>query len=612
AGEPLPSEEPAGASALRADAPADVATDAAALGDGAAGWGETITEGQAELPAFKRTRIENTTSIAFVTPEVERFQPTEDVFVRVNHEQTLDSLLSENRIAAADAKAAGELLAALFGKDALQAGDVIAVRGSRPAAHAATLSLVQVSVYAGGSYLGTLARGPDGAFTSGADPWVEEDLFDFAGEGEASAPTRQYRLLDGIYSTAARNNVPTAVTGEAIMLLSRSHDLSRFADHADRLLLVYSDEPRDGTGGRVLYVAVHGSGRGIDCYVYRPKPGADFACMDEENDVVSQTVTNGMVVPVNGVMTSTFGPRKHPLLKTVRLHKGVDWAAPSGTPVYAAFDGKVAFAGQGADYGNVIRLGHSGGRETRYAHLDRFDPHVRVGGAVQAGDVIGYVGTTGLSTGPHLHFELYSGGQPIDPLQTAVASDGSAAEMLVNQIVRVESGGRHDAKNPLSSATGLGQFIQSTWLRMMRTYRPDLARSLSVPDQLALRLDPTLSREMVRNLAHEGEAYLRARGHQITAGRLYLSHFLGMEGAHLVLSSAADTPLLGLLGQDVIAANPFLAGKSVGYVTEWAERKMHGRRGAPVPAASTRRVVRASPEFERYKAAITEVVKSMS
>ncbi|TIL80232.1 MAG: M23 family metallopeptidase, partial [Mesorhizobium sp.] len=165
----------------------------------------------------------------------------------------------------------------------------------------------------------------------------------------------------------------------------------------------------------------------------------------------------------------------------------------------------------------------------RYAHMQKFADKGGVGAKVKAGDIIGYIGTTGLSTGPHLHFELYRNGQAIDPLGTvtAIATDASAVETLTERIVQVESGGKARAKNPLSSATGAGQFITKTWIRMMNTYRPELARTLSTADLLALRFDATISREMVSNLAREGEAYLRARGHQITAGRLYLCHFLG-------------------------------------------------------------------------------------
>jgi hypothetical protein len=144
---------------------------------------------------------------------------------------------------------------------------------------------------------------------------------------------------------------------------------------------------------------------------------------------------------------------------------------------------------------------------------------------------------------------------------------------------------------------------------MMNTYRPDLARSLSRAEQLALRFDVTISREMVSNLAREGEAYLRARGHTITAGRLYLCHFLGMEGAHRVLAAPSNMALIDALGAGVIRANPFLTGKDVGYVLSWAERKMTGRGRRPAVQQVTVATQTTSPEFEKYKAAIAELMQ---
>ncbi len=592
-------------------------TDAPAGGfDEGAGWGDTVAEGQEELPEFKRTRVEDTTSPALLIPELERVQQTEDFFVKVKSVRSLDGLVLEQGFSADDAKLAGEALKTTMDMDTLNAGYVVALRGFKESAAVTAFKLMQVSIYADSTYLGTVARADDGTFVSGADPWVAEDLFSYSDEQQTDAPKQQYRLLDAIYSTAARNNVPTGVIGEAIMLLSRSQDLNGFATPDDRLILIYSHDARDENAGRVLYVGVRGQ-KNMQCYVFRPQAGGDFSCMSEDNQSVSLSMTNGMVTPVNGVMKSTFGPRKHPILGVVRIHKGVDWAAPVGSPVFAAFDGKIAFAGDGHDYGNVIKISHPGGRETRYAHLSRFADKTKPGVEVKAGDVIGYVGTTGLSTGPHLHFELYSGSVAIDPLQTAVAdvrSDSSAVGKLVDRIVHVESGGSSTAKNPLSSATGLGQFISSTWLRMMRTYRPDLAKSLSQADQLALRFDPTLSREMVTHLAQEGEAYLRARGHQITAGRLYLCHFLGMEGAHIVLAASPDAPLVDILGSGVIKANPFLTGQSAAHVIDWAERKMSGK-GSKIaraaPSVTKREIVRSSPEFDRFREGIDEIVTAM-
>ncbi|TJW11940.1 MAG: M23 family peptidase [Mesorhizobium sp.] len=604
---PVPDEAPA-ASDPQADA-----------SDPEAGWGETIDAGEAALPAFQKTQVENNTSVATVTSEYQRFEATEDTFVKILNDRSLDSVALDAHFSAGDAKLAGEALKALFNRDSLEPGYVVAMRGFRPTRETTTMSLMQVSIYAKNVFVGTLTRSAAGAFVSGVDPWVREDLFNYSGAPQEGTHKRQYRLLDAIYSTAARNKVPSGVIGEAIMYLSRGQDLDAFASEDQRLVLIYSQTPRgkDETAGRVLYVGVQGTEKTLDCFVFQQGDG-QFACVSGDDHVRSLTVTNGMVTPVNGVLTSTFGPRKHPILGTVRIHKGVDWAAPVGTPIAAAFDGEIVFQGDGGGYGNLVKISHGNGRETRYAHMQKFAVKDAVGTKVKAGDIIGYIGTTGLSTGPHLHFELYQNGGAIDPLGTVavVATDDSAVETLTDRIVHVESGGSARAKNPLSSATGAGQFITKTWIRMMNTYRPELARTLSTADLLALRYDATISREMVRNLAREGEAYLRARGHQITAGRLYLCHFLGMEGAHQVLAAPGSAQLSIVLGSAVIQANPFLTGKSASYVVDWAERKMGRKLSSATTAVSqqtttTTEVRQTSPEFEKYKQAIVAIVGSV-
>lgn len=584
--------------------------------DPEAGWGETIDAGEASLPAFEKTDIADNTSVAAVVTDTQRFESTQDIFVKVLDKRGLDRVVSDAHFSADDAKAAAEGLKTLFDREELDAGYVVAMRGYRPRREAQPLSLMQVSIYAPDNYIGTLGRNSAGAFVKAVDPWVRDDLFHYSGQRDEGAPKRQYRLLDAIYSTAARNSVPTAVIGEAIMYLSRAQDLDAFANTDERLVLIYSETGRaqGGLGGRVLYVGILGAEKNLECFVFQQQ-GGDFACVSRENTVHGLTMAGGMAAPVSGVLVSTFGPRKHPILETVRIHKGVDWAAPAGTPVLAAFDGQIIFQGDGGGYGNLVRISHPDGSETRYAHMQGFALPGGVGTAVKAGQLIGYVGTTGLSTGPHLHFELYRGGEAVDPFggDTVVASDVSAVDTLTDRIIHVESGGSAHAKNPLSSATGLGQFIERTWIRMMYTYRADLARTLSRNDLLALRYDPTISREMVRNLAREGEAYLRARGHQITAGRLYLCHFLGMEGAHLVLSRPGGTSLAEVLDPGVLQANPFLVGKSAGYVVDWAERKMRGHSSwdASSPSPAVRETQLTSPEFEQYKSAIAEIVSSM-
>lgn len=121
--------------------------------------------------------------------------------------------------------------------------------------------------------------------------------------------------------------------------------------------------------------------------------------------------------PVSGATVSSgFGVREHPILGKRRMHEGIDLAAPAGTPIRAAADGIVDFAAWNGGYGRYVRLQHDARFATAYAHMSRFADGIEQGSAVRRGDVIGYVGTTGRSTGPHLHFELLDGGEAIDPL----------------------------------------------------------------------------------------------------------------------------------------------------------------------------------------------------
>ncbi len=122
---------------------------------------------------------------------------------------------------------------------------------------------------------------------------------------------------------------------------------------------------------------------------------------------------NGLVAPVPGRLTSHYGHRRHPILGYVRMHAGLDFKASYGTPIVAVTDGRVSGAGRMGGCGNAVRLDHGGALQTRYCHMSQIA--VRGGQTVRRGQVIGYVGSTGLSTGPHLHYEMYRGGRPVNP-----------------------------------------------------------------------------------------------------------------------------------------------------------------------------------------------------
>ncbi len=325
-----------------------------------------------------------------------------------------------------------------FDKSDLIAGDKIAVRGVRMPNKVGRIGdyyrPVQISIYGREGYIGTAAYsvGRDGdGYVAGADPWFGKKIVEqkIAGE-EATQPANSHRLIDGVYATAVRNAVPASIVGEAIAYLAPMTDLKRSIKPDERVTLVFTDSARDEKrgGGRVLFAGVRrGDDWSVRCYVLKAPGNRGFACVNEGGKV---SLSGAMLVPVKGVLTSKFGMRFHPIKKTERLHAGVDWAAPTGTAIHAAFSGKVTYRDVRGGYGNFIELTHKDGITSRYAHMHEYADGIQLGSVVQAGDLIGYVGTTGLSTGPHLHFEIRHRGEPTDPLAFEMETGAEAPQSV--------------------------------------------------------------------------------------------------------------------------------------------------------------------------------------
>lgn len=135
-------------------------------------------------------------------------------------------------------------------------------------------------------------------------------------------------------------------------------------------------------------------------------------------------------------LASGFGNRLHPILRFIRPHNGIDWAAPIGTPILAAGNGVVEEAKYRGEFGNFIRITHSNGYQSLYAHLSRYVPRIQEGVRVRQGEVIGFVGNTGLSAGPHLHFEIHANSRPVDPLSIQVPRERQLTGKLLAEFQR--------------------------------------------------------------------------------------------------------------------------------------------------------------------------------
>ncbi|MBY3347987.1 peptidoglycan DD-metalloendopeptidase family protein [Rhizobium laguerreae] len=578
------------------------------------GWSNIDDAGlEGSDASYRKTEIaDNTSTIALIANQFRVPRKVDDVH-RVVNETPAGDFLKANGVDLVEADAISTKYNEATGNDRLHAGAVVALRYlSEIGEDRHRRKLVQIAFYEASSFQVAFAADDTGALVNAADPWVDTDLLKTLDGTDDTIGGQRFRLLDGIYSVGLRNSIASAIVGETIMYLSRGHDLGGFAATGDTLTLVYSNDGRATPAGqnRIFYAGIEGKNVAIHCFVFLPSNGKELACFETGDRSGTVDVATGMVMPVAGAVSSTFGPRRHPVLGKILMHEGVDWAAPIGTPVRAAYAGRVTFSGENGSFGNFIQIDQNNGRAEGYAHLNGMAPGIEVGKMVAAGDVIGFVGTTGQSTGPHLHFEVYENGKPVDPMRTVTAANdrgSQAVDGLVDRIIRIESGGAADIKNPFSTATGLGQFIESTWITMMKTYRPDLTQSLDRDALLALRTDPTLSREMIANLARENKADLEAAGQTATAGRLYLAHFLGPQGAISVLSSDDNMSLETLLGAPVVRANPFLSGKDVAFVKGWADQLMRSK-ASQSGTADAPKQQEASPEFLSFKAAIESVL----
>ena len=221
--------------------------------------------------------------------------------------------------------------------------------------------------------------------------------------------------IDGtLYEVGLKHEVPPAVMNELVTLLGFGVDFERDIKPGDRFELMYEqlyDENNQAVrSGDLLYAALTLGGEKLGLWRYKPKGGET-----EYFDAKGRSLKSGLMrSPIDGArVTSPFGPRKHPILGYSRMHKGVDFGAPTGTPVFAAGDGVIETAGKKGGYGNYVLIHHDDGYDTAYAHLQAFADGLAVGDRVRQGDVIGFVGTTGLSTGPHLHYDVNE--EAVDP-----------------------------------------------------------------------------------------------------------------------------------------------------------------------------------------------------
>ncbi len=200
-------------------------------------------------------------------------------------------------------------------------------------------------------------------------------------------------------------------------------DFTTESREGDHFAMIFEELYLDGEFlryGRVVGATYVGERGHRQAYLFEGDDEDDDGYFDEEGDNLERQFLRSPLDVTR--VTSTFGRRQHPITGDERMHQGVDYGAPEGTPVRAVASGEVVFAGWSGGYGNLLRIRHSGGYETRYAHLSSFGNGIQPGAQVSQGQVVAQSGNTGASTAPHLHYEMLRHGQHIDPLTVEATS----------------------------------------------------------------------------------------------------------------------------------------------------------------------------------------------
>lgn len=333
----------------------------------------------------------------------------EAVPVQIRRGETFEQAVRRTGIAAEEASAVAATLSNAVDVSAMRAGQKFETAISRPRGGRGDARLIGLTMRTGPATQVTVSRSFDGALRLRAlEEQVIHETIVLTGKVERS-----------LSATARREGVPAEVSRVAGRLFASKLDMRRDVDSDDQFTYVYgrtvTDAGRTIGAEGLLYAEL----KGVVFYRFQPAGSREVQYFDASGKNIRQAA---MAAPLRSGyrISSSYGYRRHPIAGYRKMHQGTDMAAPTGTPVVAPADGVVVEARRWGGYGNWLRIRHANGLETGYGHLSRYGSGIRAGQRVRQGQVVAYVGSTGASTGPHLHYEMWRSGQRINPSSVRV------------------------------------------------------------------------------------------------------------------------------------------------------------------------------------------------
>lgn len=402
--------------------PIYAATDAPLAG---ADWDEarTLAITPLALGANSGRRLAPTALVMPLTDTPER--PTLDLSATLTSGSAFADVLERAGVGSSEAGRVADLIAGKVALGELKPGTQLDMTLGRRPAREAPRPLERLAFRARFDLSMEIAR-QAGAFALNAIP-IAIDRTPLRIQGRAGI---------SLYRSARAAGVPAKAVEAFIRSVASRVPVNRIG--ADDRFDVIVERARAATGevqlGQLLYAGLNGDNK---LQLVRFENEGKDQWFDARG--IGARKSSGAMMPVAGRLTSGFGMRRHPVLGYARMHKGLDIAAPSGAPIRAPMDGVVQMAGWAGGYGKFVKLAHSGGLATGFGHMSRIA--VANGTRVSKGQVIGYVGSTGMSTGPHLHYELWKNGVPINPGKVTFESvqqlSGSALTAFKNRFAKL-------------------------------------------------------------------------------------------------------------------------------------------------------------------------------
>ncbi|MGP2494114.1 M23 family metallopeptidase [Mesorhizobium sp. PUT5] len=354
-----------------------------------------------------------------------------------------------------DAAGMAEAIGKLLNATALKAGTVLRVglevRGDRA-------TVVRTGVYNKTQHIVTIALDDRGQYVPAQEPEPNPELLTaFDDSPPVAVRGNLPNIYDGIYRAAYSYGMSKTMTRQLVRLLASDVDFQSRLTPSDRLEVLFSqpggdDEASDDS--QLLYVSANIGSATRTLYRFQMQDGT-VNYFDRDGRSAQQFLLRNPLP--SGKFRSGFGARRHPILGYVRMHTGVDWAAPVGTPIIAAGNGVIEKAGWAGGYGKQIIIRHANGYETSYNHQSAFARGITEGMRVRQGQVIGYLGQTGLATGPHLHYELMVNGTKVDPMRVRLPTgrtlDGDNLVAFVRERDRIDELLRQQDGNSLKVAS---------------------------------------------------------------------------------------------------------------------------------------------------------------